>query len=270
MLALAGSRIVSPALPGSIWLLLALAAIANRAIVGLGDRVFVVTSVTTRMFFIAKNILEYFRDIALKNLELHNQTCHMIQIARIRYGFGPFLRWYGHIKFWYGLEANYGKYIFALFLDVYRKKDSFVVDATWFFCKILNEIRIISTFCVGYIGMIQIDTDFPWKSTDMPHKIVACLHNLNRCMSPIMRAQASKFVKIHGSKLLLPSLRAGSKTIFVVANLWGFERPRPIHGSYWGSVCPQVCYNVINIMIYGGCGCILFGWLTYGLIASSL
>ena len=29
--------------------------------------------------------------------------------------------------------------------------------------------------------------------------------------------QASKFVKIHGSKLLLPSLRAGSKTIFVVA-----------------------------------------------------
>ena len=29
--------------------------------------------------------------------------------------------------------------------------------------------------------------------------------------------QASKFVKIHGSKLLLLSLRAGSKTIFVVA-----------------------------------------------------
>ena len=48
--------------------------------------------------------------------------------------------------------------------------------------------------------------------------------------------QASKFVKIHGSKLLLPSLRAGSETIFVVANLRGFERPRPIHGSYSGSV----------------------------------
>ena len=30
-------------------------------------------------------------------------------------------------------------------------------------------------------------------------------------------AQASKFVKIHGSKLLLLSLRDGSKTIFVVA-----------------------------------------------------
>ena len=54
-------------------------------------------------------------------------------------------------------------------------------------------------------------------------------------------SQASKFVKIHGSKLLLPSLRAGSKTIFVVANLWGFERPRPIHGSYSGSVRPQEC-----------------------------
>ena len=66
--------------------------------------------------------------------------------------------------------------------------------------------------------------------------------------------QASKFVKIHGSKLLLLSLRAGRKTIFVVANLWGFKRPRPIHGSYSGSACPQVCYNVIdiiNIMIYG-------------------
>ena len=32
--------------------------------------------------------------------------------------------------------------------------------------------------------------------------------------------QASKFVKIHGSKLLLLSLRAGSKSIFVVANLF--------------------------------------------------
>ena len=72
-------------------------------------------------------------------------------------------------------------------------------------------------------------------------------------------AQASKFVKIHGSKLLLLSLRAGSKTVFVVANLWGFERPRPIHGSYSGSACPQVCYNVINIMIYGRRGCIVFG-----------
>ena len=71
-----------------------------------------------------------------------------------------------------------------------------------------------------------------------------------------------KFVKIHGSKLLLLSLRAGSKTVFVVANLWGFERPRPIHGSYSGSVCPQVCCNVINIMIYGRRGCVLFGRIT--------
>ena len=68
--------------------------------------------------------------------------------------------------------------------------------------------------------------------------------------------QASKFVKIHGSKLLLLSLRAGSKTIFVVANLLGFEQPPPIHGSYSGSACPQLCYNVINIMIYGRHGCI--------------
>ena len=69
-------------------------------------------------------------------------------------------------------------------------------------------------------------------------------------------AQASKFVKIHGRKLLLPRLRAGSKTIFVVANLWGFERPRPM---YSGSACSQVCYNVISIMIYGWRVCILFG-----------
>ena len=71
--------------------------------------------------------------------------------------------------------------------------------------------------------------------------------------------QASKFVKIHGSKRLLLSLKAGSKTILVVANLWGFERPRPIHGSYSGSACPHECYNVINITIYGRRSCILFG-----------
>ena len=68
-----------------------------------------------------------------------------------------------------------------------------------------------------------------------------------RCLSN----RDSKFVKIRGSKLLLRSLRAGSKTIFVVANLRGFERPRPIHGSYSGSARPQVCSNVINITIYG-------------------
>ena len=93
---------------------------------------------------------------------------------------------------------------------------------------------------------------------------------------PVNIDQASKLVKINGSKLLLLSLRAGSKTVFVVANLWGFERPRPIHGSYSGSACPQVCYNVINIMIYGRRGCILFGWWlsnvsrkVYGIIAVS-
>ena len=59
------------------------------------------------------------------------------------------------------------------------------------------------------------------------------------------------------------SLRAGSKTIFVVANLWGFERPWPIHGSYSGGVCPQVCYNVINIMIYGR-------RMVYGIISCKL
>ena len=74
------------------------------------------------------------------------------------------------------------------------------------------------------------------------------------------RRQASKFVKIHGSKLLLVSLRAGSKTVFVVANVSGFERPRPIHSlSYSGSVCLQVCYKVINIIIYGRRSCILVG-----------
>ena len=51
----------------------------------------------------------------------------------------------------------------------------------------------------------------------------------------------------------------GSKTILVVANLWGFEPPRPIHGSYSCGVCPQVCYNVIDVMIYGRRGRILFG-----------
>ena len=53
-------------------------------------------------------------------------------------------------------------------------------------------------------------------------------------------------VKIDGNKLLLLSLRAGSKTIFVVANLWGFERPRSMYGNYSSSVCPQVYYKVIN------------------------
>ena len=37
---------------------------------------------------------------------------------------------------------------------------------------------------------------------------------------PPLSRQASKFVKIHGSKLLLLSLRAGSKTIFVVAKVF--------------------------------------------------
>ena len=66
-------------------------------------------------------------------------------------------------------------------------------------------------------------------------------------------------LKIRRSKLLLPSSRAGSKTVFVVANLRGFERRRSIPGSYSGGVCPRVCYNVINVMIYGRRGCILFG-----------
>ena len=76
-------------------------------------------------------------------------------------------------------------------------------------------------------------------------------------------------LKIHGSKFLLLSLRAGSKTIFVVANLWGFERPRPIHSSKLvrQRVSPQVCYNVINIMIYGRRGCILFDLITSWFIA---
>ena len=68
-------------------------------------------------------------------------------------------------------------------------------------------------------------------------------------MKQITISPGLKIQKIQGSKLLLLSLRAGSKAIFVAANLWGCERPRPIHGSYSGSACPQVCYNVINIMI---------------------
>ena len=86
-----------------------------------------------------------------------------------------------------------------------------------------------------------------------------CVIGTNVHYRNTLALQASKFVEIHVSTLLLPSLRAGSKTIFVVANLWGFERPRPIHGSYSGSACPQVCCNVINIMIYGRRGCIVFG-----------
>ena len=36
-------------------------------------------------------------------------------------------------------------------------------------------------------------------------------------------------------------------------------RAAAANGGYSGSVCPQVCYNVINIMIYVRRGCILFG-----------
>ena len=37
------------------------------------------------------------------------QTCHLVRIVRIQYGFWPFLRWYGRITLWYGFEANYWK-----------------------------------------------------------------------------------------------------------------------------------------------------------------
>ena len=30
------------------------------------------------------------------------QTCHMIRITRIQYGFWPFFKWYGRTPFWYG------------------------------------------------------------------------------------------------------------------------------------------------------------------------
>ena len=45
---------------------------------------------------------------------LPQQTCHLVRIVRIQYGFLPFLRWYGRITLWYGFEAKYWKTIYEL------------------------------------------------------------------------------------------------------------------------------------------------------------
>ena len=37
------------------------------------------------------------------------QTCHMVRIVRIQYGFWPFLRWYGRITLGYGFQATHGE-----------------------------------------------------------------------------------------------------------------------------------------------------------------
>ena len=53
------------------------------------------------------------------------QTCHLVRIVRIQYGFLPFLRWYGRIKLWYGFEAKYWKTIYE-----YVKRNKTVLSST--------------------------------------------------------------------------------------------------------------------------------------------
>ena len=64
---------------------------------------------------------------------LDDQTCHLVRIVRIQYGFWPFLRGYGRITLWYGFKANYWEK--KLWICV-AKQNSFIVDTTSFFRKI--------------------------------------------------------------------------------------------------------------------------------------
>ena len=66
------------------------------------------------------------------------QTCHLVRIVRIQYGFWPFLRWYGRITLWYGFEANYWKTIYELHI---AKQNSFIIDTTSFSAKFLKNGR---------------------------------------------------------------------------------------------------------------------------------
>ena len=79
------------------------------------------------------------------------QTCHLVRIVRIQYGFWPFLRWYGRITLWYGFEANYWKQIYELCV---AKQNSFIVDTTIFYSSI-SEKREISS---------PVEHDWPSKS----------------------------------------------------------------------------------------------------------
>ena len=66
------------------------------------------------------------------------QTCHLVRIVRIQYGFWPFLRWYGRITLWYGFEAKYWKTIDELCV---AKQNSFIVDTTSFLRKFQKNGR---------------------------------------------------------------------------------------------------------------------------------
>ena len=60
------------------------------------------------------------------------QTCHLVRIVRIQYGFWPFLKWYGCITLWYGFEANFWKTIYDMCI---AKQNSFIIDTTSFSAK---------------------------------------------------------------------------------------------------------------------------------------
>ena len=65
---------------------------------------------------------------------------------------------------------------------------------------------------VDLVSLLEYTPTRPYPPTHPLSHSPPNIHASNRTNN-----QASKFVKIHGSKLLLLSLRAGSKTIFVVA-----------------------------------------------------
>ena len=67
--------------------------------------------------------------------------------------------------------------------------------------------------CVSFRRIHDASLYIIWKLTSK-NKFLTCI------LVKAVKLQGSKFVKIHRSKLLLLSLRAGSKTILVVANFF--------------------------------------------------
>ena len=61
------------------------------------------------IFFILSNVLAHLLSIDVIFFQqdvvtCSSQTCHLVRIVRIQYGFWPLFRWYGRITLWYGFE----------------------------------------------------------------------------------------------------------------------------------------------------------------------
>ena len=115
----------------------------------------------------------------------------------------------------------------------YQKVQFLFLDAV----ESLNHQNIVVSLVPQIFARIMIIMVFTLNSAGsvvFGKQLCSIVRVTNRAIKPGLKIR-----QIHGSKLLLLSLRAGSKTIFVVANLWGFERPRsktPLHPkeiNYW-------------------------------------